>query len=223
MSILVRPILTDLFTCFTRGLVHVLFAALPRNAISMHGPVAGLLFPRLSRLRSRFAALLDRFHAGTLPPPPAPRAARPRAESAPRPASPDLLTPRQIDLLLRPIPESSWLCRCFLAQIIENDPREAQALVAAAPQAGRILRVYCRMLGLKPPPWLALPRRRRVYKPRPARPRPADASKLGRKAFGDFIAPECRDGPSGTRPPNRIGYARGVRLPRDYKPFSKNE
>ena len=238
MSILVRPILTDLFTCFTRGLVHVLFAALPRNAISMHGPVAGLLFPRLGRLRSRFAALLDRFHAGTLPPPPAPRAARPRPESAPHPASPDLLTPRQIDLLLRPIPESSWLCRCFLAQIIENDPREAQALVAAAPQAGRILRVYCRMLGLKPPPWLALPRlparsrsgsasakagRRRVRKPRPRPAKPADASKLGRKAFGDFIAPECRDGPSGTRPPNRIGYARGVRLPRDYQPAAKNE
>ena len=150
MSILVRPILTDLFTCFTRGLIHVLYAALPRNAISMHGPVAGLLFPRLGRLRSRFAALLDRFHAGTLPPPRLPARSRSGSASA---------------------------------------------------KAGR----------------------RRVRKPRPRPAKPADASKLGRKAFGDFIAPECRDGPSGTRPPNRIGYARGVRLPRDYKPAAKNE
>ena len=53
--------------------------------------------------------------------------------------------------------------------------------------------------------------------------RPADASKLGRLAYANLIAPECRDGPSGMRPPNRIGYGRARRLPRDYQPVSENE
>jgi hypothetical protein len=37
-----------------------------------------------------------------------------------------------------------------------------QEFHAACPQVGRILRPMCRMAGLKPPEWLALPRRGRV-------------------------------------------------------------
>ena len=40
---------------------------------------------------------------------------------------------------------------------------EVQAIIAAAPrQAGRILRPFCRMLGIRPPPALRLPRRKRA-------------------------------------------------------------
>jgi hypothetical protein len=46
-----------------------------------------------------------------------------------------------------------------------DDP-EMAALVAGAPQLGRVLRPLCRMLAVKPPAWLRLPRRRR---PAPAR------------------------------------------------------
>jgi hypothetical protein len=46
-----------------------------------------------------------------------------------------------------------------LEKLVE-DP-ELQALVAAAPQLGRVLRPLCHMLAVKLPPWLRLPRRPR--------------------------------------------------------------
>ena len=214
--------LTELFTRFTRGFFHVLATALRHNPIPQ--PTAFLFTKRIYRLRNRFQALLDRFLAGTLPPPRPSRAgAPPRPDAPPRPARPAELSPRYIVDLLRPIRETAWTCRCFLAEIIDNNA-EVRELVAAAPQAGRALRTYCRMLGLKPPSWLALPRRPRARRPRPPAPRrPADASKLGRIAYANLIAPECRDGPSGMRPPNRIGYGRARRLPRDYDPGPQND
>ena len=50
-----------------------------------------------------------------------------------------------------------------------DDP-ETAAIVAVAPQLGRVLRPLCRMLAVKQPTWLRLPRRR-ASKP-PPRPRP---------------------------------------------------
>jgi hypothetical protein len=47
------------------------------------------------------------------------------------------------------------------------DP-DTQALVAAAPQAGRILRPLCHTIGVELPDWLKLPKRPR--KPRPPKP-----------------------------------------------------
>jgi hypothetical protein len=49
---------------------------------------------------------------------------------------------------------------------------ETGELVSAGPQAGRILRPLCRILGVKPPPYLTLPRHPRL--PRPP-PEPASA------------------------------------------------
>ena len=216
------PTLTDLFASFTQGLFKLINFAMARRQAPQ--PLTFLLIIRVQRLRNRFQALLAQFRAGTLPAPRPSRAgaaSRPQAE--PRPARPAILAPHRIAAMLAPIPETSWLCRCYIYDIVHNTP-EAQALVAAAPQAGRILRTFCRMLGFKPPAWLALPRRPRARRPRPPAPRrPADASKLGRIAYANLIAPECRDGPSGFRPPNRIGYGRPRRLPRDYKSFSENE
>jgi hypothetical protein len=55
-----------------------------------------------------------------------------------------------------------------LEEMLE-DP-EMAALVAEAPQLGRTLRPLCRMLAVKPPAWLRLPRRprRRIEKNPPA-------------------------------------------------------
>ena len=216
------PNLADLFALFTKGLFDMLLVAVLRNAIPQ--PLAFQLTLRVQRLRDRFNALLAQFRAGTLPPVRPSRAgAPPRANAEPRPSPPAILAPRRIAALLAPIPQTAWLCRCFLAEIIDNDV-EVRALVAAAPQAGRIMRVFSRMLGRKPPPWLALPARPRARRPRPPAPRkPADARRLGRLAYANLIAPECRDGPAGIRPPNRIGYGRARRLPRDYRPASKND
>src|SRR3984957_3334177 len=214
--------LTDLFTRFTRGLFDVLNFALRRDQTPQ--PLATLLTQRVARLHNRFLALLAQVRAGTLPSlRPSRAGAPPRAPATPHAAPPAILAPHRIAALLAPIPETAWHCRCFLWDIVDNDA-EARALIAAAPQAGRVLRAFCAMLGRKPPPWLALPRRPRVRKPRPpAARKPADASKLGRIAYANLIAPECRDGPSGTRPPNRIGYGRAPSLPRDYRAGSKND
>jgi hypothetical protein len=99
------------------------------------------------------------------------------------------------------------------------DP-ETVAMAATAPQqTGRIVRPMCRMLGMKPPPYLQLPRRPRRPRPPPAKkpltPEQVDAkvARMSRMAYANMINPNDPD-PSGIRPPNRIGYGRP-------KPFPK--
>jgi hypothetical protein len=214
--------LSYLFSLFVRGLNDVLGKAIRRNP--MPQPIQILLVMRVQRVRQRFQALLDRFLAGTLPPPRAPRAAAaPRPQAKPRPAPQVELSTDYIAAMLSRIPEAAWTCRGYLAQIVDNEA-ETKAFIAAAPQAGRYLRTFCRMTGRPPPPWLALPRKRRVRKPRPPAPKkPPDAWKFGRRKYANTIAPECADGPSGSRPPNSIGYARMRPFPRDYRPTTKKD
>jgi hypothetical protein len=61
-----------------------------------------------------------------------------------------------------------WNRHYELEELLE-DP-EMASLVAGAPRLGRELRPLCRMLAVKPPEWLRLPRRapRRVEPPPPA-------------------------------------------------------
>jgi hypothetical protein len=215
--------LSYLFTLFARGLFNVLAKASLLPPL-LTPAIAALLTRRMFRIRNRFQALLDRFLAGTLPPPRAPRAAAPpRPQAKPRPAPPIELSPGYIAAMLSRIPEASWTCRGFLRQIIDNE-QDTKELVAASPAAASYLRTFCRMTGRPPPPWLALPRKRRVRKPRPPAPKkPPDAWKFGRRKYANTIAPECADGPSGSRPPNSIGYARMRPFPRDYRPSTKKD
>jgi hypothetical protein len=216
------PSLADRFTEIVVGIRGALALQDTAKHPTTIGPLLNLIWLRLSRLRRRFAALFAKYRAGTLRPPRVrvrPPSASPRSAAAPdAPKLPPLIRGWAIRHLPEPWHVNVWRepLQKWLA-----DP-EMFALWQAAPQVGRLLRPLCHMLSLDMPAWLKLLRRPRKPRP-PAPPRPPDASKLGRKAFGDFIAPECRDGPSGTRPPNRIGYARGVRLPRDYQPSSKDE
>jgi hypothetical protein len=56
----------------------------------------------------------------------------------------------------------SWFVNVRRYELEEmlDDP-ETAALVAGAPRLGRVLRPLCRMLAVKPPNWLRLPRRAR--------------------------------------------------------------
>src|SRR6185312_11741326 len=128
--------------------------------------VAPLILPLghyLTGVQRRLAALHARFVAGKLPA--APRAARP---------VPDRVAVERARVERRPsgIPPGPVLLTVFrmgldeMLQALLDDP-EMRALLAAAPQAGRILRPLWRKLSTYPlPPVLRLP-------PRPRRAKPA--------------------------------------------------
>ncbi len=119
-------------------------------------PLILLLWPRLNRLAARFASLAARVAAGT---------ATPRQRTLPRPAGarprkPYARLPRRFGWLLRLEREAAAAAGSQLRHLLA-DPEMADIL-AAAPQAGRLLRPLCRMLGVQPPPALApAPRRSR--------------------------------------------------------------
>jgi hypothetical protein len=155
-------------------------ADLPRQT-----PLAPISYARMAHALHRIPWLLDRidrlaqrWHAGTLPPPRPSRAPRP----APPAATPTPARQRDSSAHARQRDPSAhgWLARIHhparqIAGQVEHllAQPDTRAFVAAAPQAGRLLRPLCRMLGATPPDWLKLPPRpKRPAKPRPARPRP---------------------------------------------------
>jgi hypothetical protein len=73
--------------------------------------------------------------------------------------------PRRFGWLKRLLPDIAHHMHAF--QYVLNDP-ELKAMLAAAPQAGRILRAFCHVLGLELPPDLALPKRVRVREGNPS-------------------------------------------------------
>ncbi len=128
-------------------------------------PLMLLLWSRLRRTAERFARLAAKVRAGTLPPP------RRRLRS-PRPARPQpLRLPRGFAWLVRRLPQAASAASQL--QHLLADPAMAD-LLAAAPQAGRLLRPLCQMLGVRPPPAQHPPPPARPAAPsRPAfRPRP---------------------------------------------------
>ena len=212
---------------------------------TMDWPLAEAMGGWARRLRKRFAALYAQWKAGTLP---AARGCERSARAADRPRLPGLpaasLLPRAFAWLHRLFPESAPWCAGTYESMLCNEP-EMREFVAAAPQAGGILRPFCRMLGVRPPEWLALPKRVRERTEKdPLPPHPAaarfpdtpparaaaralarmaagqkvDVTRLSAVAYGYFVHPP-RDG---TCPPPEIGYSRGRALPRDYEGRFKN-
>ena len=114
---------------------------------------------RLRRLLARFAALVAALEAGRFP------VARrtTAAASRPRPAAPATRPPSGSGWLLRLAPALDTRLGRAQVESLLADP-ELLALLARAPQAGRILRPLCHMLRIEPPPSLRLPR-----PPRPQR------------------------------------------------------
>ncbi len=131
------------------------------------GPLAVLLWRYLARTLRRLAALHARFAAGTL-------ATAPRRSTAPRPAADRPTSTR------RPprIPRGPVLLRYYLVHFVAPlrallEEPEMRALLAASPQAGRLLRPLWRKLTTDPlPEVLRLP----AEPPQPKRPGLADRS-----------------------------------------------
>ncbi len=128
-------------------------------------PLAELLWHYLARTMRRLSALHARFAAGTLPAAPRrgapPGAAAGRAKSERRPAA----IPRGPVLL-------QYGMGYFVPQLqaLLDDP-EMRALLAASPQAGRLLRPLWRKLSIDPLPEVLRPPPRPPQPPRPKRPR----------------------------------------------------
>jgi hypothetical protein len=170
----------DRFSDLMEGLFEDVAAAAPLGWVAI--PLIKLLWRRLRRMSRLFAAILARFHAGTLPAPgsaprrPAP--ARPAAASDPSHGPRPLDQPRRFGWVLQ-MTYAAMVRRFDLVEMLD-DP-ETVALVAGAPQIGSVLRPLCRMLALKPPAWLRLPRR-----PRPAPARQAVRPTIIRLGAGDL-------------------------------------
>ncbi len=81
-----------------------------------------------------------------------------------RPAS---LLPRGLRWMQAVLPLSAGTLGSMLGPLLFNHP-EIQTFMAEAPQVGRILRPLCRLVGLKPPDYLALPKHKRVRKKAPS-------------------------------------------------------
>ncbi len=137
-------------------------------------PLVVRLWNALGRRARRFDRLAARIQAGRLTRRPAVPSQAPRPKRPP-PATPPL--PRGFAWLVRRAQETA-VYGCQL-QALLSDP-EMAPLLEAVPQAGRLLRPLCRMLGVRPGPTLApavvLPRRPR--RPRPARPKPEPSPDL---------------------------------------------
>jgi hypothetical protein len=158
-----------LFTTLIEGLYTCVSDAVGYGFAEI--PLAVLLWRRLHRMYSRFAFILARLRAGTLPAPgsaprrPAP--ARPAAASPPSHEPLPMELPRRFGWVTHEI--SMAVFRRYDLEDLLEDP-EMPTLVAAAPQLGSVLRPLCHMMAIRPPPWLRLPRRprRRIEKHPPA-------------------------------------------------------
>jgi hypothetical protein len=142
-----------LATCFSLILAGLRAAIAPVAARDRaRTTLLVLLWGRLARMATRFERLFARWRAGTLPRPrPARAGQRTRRQPHPHlPANPAWL----VAMVRETAPMASQL------QHLLAHPDIADFL-AAAPQAGRILRPLCHMLGLPRPPALPPPPRKR--------------------------------------------------------------
>ncbi len=163
---------------FLASLLATLQAHIAHHAAKdrVNGPMLLLVWSYLPRALLRFQRLYARWQAGTLPKPrpaqlcPAQlcpgRPARPRAPAT-APRRPRLT--RRHGFVSRVIGYQACNLASGLRHLLARP--DCAEFLAAAPQAARILRPLCRLLGATLPPALALPPRPR--RPRPPKPVPA--------------------------------------------------
>ncbi len=147
------PTLAERFARIIAGLCRTVAAQIAGGRLA--APMIVLIWTRLNRLGVRFARVAARGEAGT---PPRRRRQHPRP-TRPRPAKPCLAGPQTLPRgflwLLRLVPAAS--SGASQVRYLLADP-EITALIEAVPEAGRILRPLCHMLGIRPPPSLRLAR-----------------------------------------------------------------
>jgi hypothetical protein len=157
----------------------VIFAQIIRNicgkiatkadSVYLRGPLFPLMDAAHTRLRlmvNRLTALVARWRAGTLPKPRPSRAGQPRKPRDP----PKVKLPNGQMWLVKLVQETAQI-RGQLEHLLTNE--ELQEFLKAVPQAGRILRPLCKMLGADPTltPAILRPSIPKPRKPRPARER----------------------------------------------------
>lgn len=177
------------FASIIDALCHTVpkFIARDRTA----GPLIILIFNHLRRLGRQFAALAARAEAGTLP---APRRCVVKRRAVVRragvPRAPNLL-PRGFAWLGTRMPDTR-VYGYQLEHLVTTDP-EMAALLAACPQAARIVRSIFWMTCIRPVP--ACVRASRT-KPALAAPRPVREGSIGRRASASKSpvkeTPPCR-------------------------------
>jgi hypothetical protein len=151
--------LADQVACMIEALCKIV--AREGRRLHVPRPLIVLAWNRVARLASRFLALAQRLGEGPLPP------ARRRPAAPSRPAAAPAWRTRHIAWMLRLMRAEVASCAGALEHFLTLP--EMAELVGAAPQAGHILRPLCRMLGVKTPPWLRLPRRASPALPVPER------------------------------------------------------
>jgi hypothetical protein len=193
---LAPPAPADTFARLIAGLCRAIAARSPANPLAW--PLMLLAWSRLRRMATRFARLALRLRAGNLSPR---RPVRSRA-GARRPATPRPRLPEGFGWLVRLVPEAA--AGASQLQHLLGEP-EMAALIAAAPQAGRILRPLCRLLGVRPPPALLTAPAAPVAAP----PLPAAASPglTGRQA-PSAVSPPAPWPPPARAPRKRTSWGR---------------
>jgi hypothetical protein len=190
------------------------------------GSLSVALWERTRRFGRRFCALYAAWKAGKLPAVRRDRAVAHPSLQLPRSRGggvtlseldmartrPVSVMPRAFRWMQRMLPMSAGTLASGVGSIVWNHP-EIRTFVAEVPQVGRILRPMCRLAGLTPPEWLALPKRRRVSR-KDTSPRPSPQS--GEGAIGaDGANPQRRR----RRTPREIAAAAIARSERTGKPI----
>ena len=190
------PPATDRFACTIEMLCQAIAARGPKAGVFL--PLLNLAWSRVRRTGARFARLAARVRSGELPA--AARRARSLASDQPAEFRADRETkqrksdepverragrlPRGYAWLFRLVPEAP----CYGSQLnyLLSDP-EMKALLAAAPQMGRLLRPLCEMLGVKIADHPLL-HTRRMREAASAAAAPADAGAPARNSAGTTSA-----------------------------------
>jgi hypothetical protein len=199
MSAAAPPAPAVRFALLIEGLCRAVAARSAGGALG--GALIILIWGRLRRMAARLSRLAARVHEF---PPPAPASHR-SGRSGPPPAR----LPKSFGWLVRLVPQAA--ASAAQLQHLLADP-EFAALAAAAPQAGRILRPLCRMLGIRPPPGPLTP------PPLTRRPRPRAPAPPRRAAPGPAPPVASHRAPPPPRPPTRA-WLRRTGLPGRRRPI----
>jgi hypothetical protein len=156
----------------------------------MTGPLSAAIRRKVTTAQARFTILARRFHDGTLAPgkpragPRAPPAAG--QDAAPRTRCRSIL-PRRFGWLCRLVPSLASMAGSQMESLLKEP--ELEAMAAASPEVGRLIRSLLWMTGKKPPAAFAPP----------PRPRLADAKPVRARAGGAGPKAQAPTGPGGPR------------------------
>lgn len=161
-SFVTVPPALDRFALIIDGLCRAVAA---RHRFGLAGPLIVLIWGRLRRLATRFAASAARGPATAAP-------VRRATERRPASSAPEMRLPVGFAWLLRLVPEAAGHASQW--QFLLSDP-EMVALLEQVPRLHRMVRPLCRMLGVAAPRLVAKTMRRRPLPEgcAPEAPRPA--------------------------------------------------